>query len=97
MKTVLVTGASGGIGSAAALELARRGWNVALHYRSNQAAARQVERDILALGGNGQNLPGGPDPRGPGGSPLRRGRGDFGFVEGLVNNAGTAWKGCSPT
>lgn len=39
MKTVLVTGASGGIGSAAALELARRGWNVALHYRSNQAAA----------------------------------------------------------
>ncbi len=43
MKTVLVTGASGGIGSAVALELARRGWNVALHYRSNQAAARQVE------------------------------------------------------
>ena len=35
MKTVLVTGASGGIGSAAALELARRCWNVALHYRSN--------------------------------------------------------------
>ena len=43
MKTVLVTGASGGIGSAAALELARRGWNVALHYRSNQAAARQAD------------------------------------------------------
>ena len=80
MKTVLVTGASGGIGSAAALELARRGWNVALHYRSNQAAARQVERDILAQEAQVEAL-------------FAAAEGDFGFVEGLVNNAGTAWKG----
>ena len=37
MRAVLVTGASGGIGGAAALELARRGWGVALHYWKNEA------------------------------------------------------------
>ena len=93
MKTVLVTGASGGIGSAAALELARRGWNVALHYRSNQAAARQVERDILALGGMAKTYQADLTQEAQVEALFAAAEGDFGFVEGLVNNAGTAWKG----
>ena len=93
MKTVLVTGASGGIGSAAALELARRGWNVALHYRSNQAAARQVERDILALGGTAKTYQADLTQEAQVEALFAAAEGDFGFVEGLVNNAGTAWKG----
>ena len=93
MKTVLVTGASGGIGSAAALELARRGWNVALHYRSNQAAARQVERDILALGGTAKAYQADLTQEAQVEALFAAAEGDFGFVEGLVNNAGTAWKG----
>ena len=93
MKTVLVTGASGGIGSAAALELARRGWNVALHYRSNQAAARQVEQDILALGGTAKTYQADLTQEAQVEALFAAAEGDFGFVEGLVNNAGTAWKG----
>ena len=93
MKTVLVMGASGGIGSAAALELARRGWNVALHYRSNQAAARQVERDILALGGMAKTYQADLTQEAQVEALFAAAEGDFGFVEGLVNNAGTAWKG----
>ncbi|MFY1594601.1 SDR family NAD(P)-dependent oxidoreductase [Micromonospora sp. WMMD737] len=42
----LVTGGSGGIGRVVALELARRGSAVAITYRGNAEAARQV-RDVL--------------------------------------------------
>ena len=47
-----VTGASRGIGRAAALALARDGWNVAVHYRHSEAAARQVAAEVGALGRN---------------------------------------------
>lgn len=39
MKTVLVTGASGGIGSAIAIKFASEGWNVILNYNKSSAAA----------------------------------------------------------
>jgi 3-oxoacyl-[acyl-carrier protein] reductase len=49
-RTVLVTGASSGIGRAIALAAARAGANVALTYRDNETGAREVEREIAALG-----------------------------------------------
>ena len=45
-ETCLVTGASGGIGSAIALKMAAEGRNVVLHYAGNEAAARAVEEEI---------------------------------------------------
>ena len=41
-KTALVTGASGGIGGAAALALAQEGFRVALVYNSSEKAAKQL-------------------------------------------------------
>lgn len=51
MKQVLVTGASRGIGAAAARALGAAGHRVWLHYRSREDAARQVAQDIVAAGG----------------------------------------------
>lgn len=49
-KTVLVTGAAKRVGREIAFTLARRGANVAIHYRSSTAAAKDVARDIQQLG-----------------------------------------------
>lgn len=46
----LVTGASRGIGRAVALDLAARGWNVALGFLRNEEAAREVASGVRARG-----------------------------------------------
>ena len=51
-RSVLVTGASSGIGRAIALASARAGADVALTYRVNEDGAREVERQIKAAGRN---------------------------------------------
>ena len=51
--TVLVTGASGGIGAAISHVMAQRGARVILHYRSDRAAAEATQR---ALPGEGHTL-----------------------------------------
>ena len=93
MKNVLVTGASGGIGRAIALELARRGWSVALQYRRNQQAAEELEREILRLGGSGQAYQADLTDEAQVEDLFAAAERDLGFLEGLVNNAGSAWKG----
>lgn len=49
-KTVLITGASRGIGKAAALRFAREGWQVAVTCRTRTEELLQVQQEILALG-----------------------------------------------
>lgn len=49
-KTVLITGASGGIGSACARVFAREGWQVALHYGKNHAAAQSLRQELRDMG-----------------------------------------------
>ena len=41
-KTALVLGATGGIGEAVAIELAKNGYNIAIHYASNEAKATEL-------------------------------------------------------
>ena len=50
-KRVLITGAGTGIGKGIALEFARRGAAVALHYSSSQTGARVLVDEIRAIGG----------------------------------------------
>lgn len=49
-KTALVTGASKGVGKGIALELARRGCNVALNYNSDLIGATATAEEIRATG-----------------------------------------------
>ena len=56
-KRTLVTGASRGIGRSIALELARRGHELALNFRSNEAAAAEVKAEIEQQGGHATLLP----------------------------------------
>jgi NAD(P)-dependent dehydrogenase (short-subunit alcohol dehydrogenase family) len=50
MAVMLVTGASRGIGAAIAVEAARKGWDVAVHYGRSGAAAERVATDVRKLG-----------------------------------------------
>jgi NAD(P)-dependent dehydrogenase (short-subunit alcohol dehydrogenase family) len=50
-RSVLITGASRGIGAAAARLCARQGWAVAVNYASDAQAARQVVQAIRNAGG----------------------------------------------
>lgn len=49
-RTCVVTGASSGIGRAVALELARAGADVGLHYAHSKQSAERVAAEIAALG-----------------------------------------------
>jgi 3-oxoacyl-[acyl-carrier protein] reductase len=49
-RAMLVTGGSSGIGRAIALAAARAGADVAITYRRNESGARDVERELRALG-----------------------------------------------
>lgn len=49
-KIVLVTGAAKRLGRAIALEMAKSGWDVAIHFGNSKDAAAQTVADIQALG-----------------------------------------------
>ena len=55
-QTVLITGASAGIGAAAALAFGSRGAHVIVHYHSRREAAEQVAAGIRAAGGSGETV-----------------------------------------
>lgn len=93
MKTVLVTGASGGIGQAIALEFAAHGYSVAVHYHHSEAAAQRVVEEIIGAGGNAAAFCADLECEDEVQAMFVAAEDRFGFIGTLVNNAGVAWRG----
>ncbi len=94
MKTALITGASGGIGSATARLFAKKGVNVVIHYNNSEARALALEKEINAARG-GRALAVCADVRDEAAVRRMFARAADAFLEVdvLVNNAGSAWQG----
>jgi len=92
-KVALVTGASSGIGQATAVELAGRGYQVAIHYHLNEKGARETFEKIRAVK-HGRARVYSFDVSDPAevGQVTGDILADFGRLDVLVNNAGTLIK-----
>jgi 3-oxoacyl-[acyl-carrier protein] reductase len=87
-KTVLITGASTGIGAAAARAFARLGSRVVIHYNSSRKAAAAVAADCNALGGETALVAGDVTQSGTVKRVVAESLARFGRIDVLINNAG---------
>jgi NAD(P)-dependent dehydrogenase (short-subunit alcohol dehydrogenase family) len=84
---VLVTGAAQRIGRCIALELAACGWEVAVHYRESEAAARQTVAALQAAGARAQAFQADLADQAACEALVPAVRAAFGRIDAVVNNA----------
>lgn len=85
----LVTGASSGIGAATAVELARRGMVVAVHYFNNEVGGRQTVQTIRDAGGEAFGIKADVRQQSAVERMVAEVLKEFGTIDVLVNNAGS--------
>lgn len=90
MKTVLITGASRGIGAATARLFAQKGWAVAVNYRNSREAAEGLVSEIRKNGGTALAIPADVGDPEQVEALFRTAERELGQIEALVNNAGIA-------
>lgn len=95
-RSVLVTGASKGIGRAIALRLAQDGFNVVVHYHRDAAGAQQTLADITDAGGMGRILQFDVAEREATRNAIENDIAEHGAYYGVVNNAGITRDGAFP-
>ena len=87
-RTLLITGASRGIGAAAALLAAERGWDVAVNYTRDAAAAEAVAAQVRAAGRRALVIQADVADEAQVLAMFARLDAEWGPLGGLVNNAG---------
>ena len=87
-KVALITGASRGIGRACAIALAKRGYDIAVNYNSNDAKAQEVVDEITSLGRKAIAYKANTADLTAVKQMFRSVVKDFGKLDVLVNNAG---------
>ncbi|AIR86710.1 MULTISPECIES: 3-ketoacyl-ACP reductase FabG2 [Erwiniaceae] len=95
-RSVLVTGASKGIGRAIALRLAQDGFNVVVHYHRDAVGAQQTLADITNAGGVGRTLQFDVSEREATRTAIENDIAEHGAYYGVVNNAGITRDGAFP-
>lgn len=88
-KAVLVTGASTGIGAAAALGFAKAGAHVAVHFSKSAEQAQAVVAEIRSTGGVAHSVQVDLFKHGSGRIAVERAAEKLGGLDILVNNAGS--------
>ena len=87
-KKVLVTGASGGIGRACAVEAAKAGYYVICHYNGSKGKAEETLAQIEAAGGKGELIQSNISDREDCKAKLDEMTAKHGVLWGIINNAG---------
>lgn len=87
-KAAIVTGATRGIGRAIALELARRGADVAFNYAQSVEAAESLQSEIERLGARAVGVQCDAANTEAVAEMVKRVKDEFGRIDFLVNNAG---------
>lgn len=87
-KTIIITGASRGIGAATAVLAARQGFSVCVNYLNNAQAAEQVVEQIVADGGTAISAAADVAIPEEVEKMFDRAQLELGIIGGLVNNAG---------
>lgn len=88
--SVLITGASRGIGAAIALAFGRRGWSVIVNYKNHREQAEEVCRTIRASGSEAFPLCADVSDPGEAAQLIRNAMALHGRLDALVCNAGIA-------
>ena len=88
VRTLVVTGASRGIGASVARLAGSRGYSVAVNYQSNESAARKLAEEIRSAGGSAIPIRGDVGVEADIIRLFEVAEQELGHLYGLVNNAG---------
>jgi 3-oxoacyl-[acyl-carrier protein] reductase len=89
IRTALIIGGTGGIGSATCRQLAKDGLNVIVHYNRNEELANQIVSEIKDAGGEALKLQGDILNESDIKNLVQQGLRKFGRIDALVNCAAT--------
>jgi 3-oxoacyl-[acyl-carrier protein] reductase len=87
-KVALISGGARGIGRDLALDLARRGWSVAISYRTSAQAAAEVMEAVHQAGAKGSALRCDVSDAGAAAAWARKIEDEWGRIDALINCAG---------